>query len=477
MQTQLALEPERMLEQAAHHVRARARRVPLERVQDAIGDTLADVVPAAVRQLVGEVLRPQPEHARTRRRERIVHRRERHRDQRRIARGLAAQVVRVRRIDLRAAAAQQLEPDQRLGRAVRVAHGLREREAQHRAEAVARAHRRCRRRPVLRRQQPAERVERMTRRHHRARRVRLAAHAHAVRAPRPYQDLVHRRIRHHAAAVRLDVTAQRLRQHARAAARPRDATLMVERLPQQERRTHRLERRRPRLRRHPDQRRDQLLLGERARRQVAVRQHDLAQRALPVAAHRAAEAEAAPQLERAGHVEERVAHHRRERMPAHAEVAVRLALRRELRLDLVRGAVEIAPYRETRAILERRVEQRVQIDVVETVLMQLQLFRDGRQPDQDVRTAAQVEAVARHDLLRRHRAAHAALLLEHAHALTRLRQVRGRDEAVVTRADDDRVEVAHRRRNSSAPCTTSRLVTRKNTASSSGSPTRCSPVV
>jgi hypothetical protein len=209
--------------------------------------------------------------------------------------------------------------------------------------------------------------------------------------------------------------AQRLRQHAGPAARPRDAALVVERLPEQERRAQRLERRRPRLRRHPHERRAQLFLAEVRLHHVAVRLHDLAERALPVV--RMARLNTKRRPSSSGPGAERNASRTMRANGRHRSQNARYASPSPgIRLEVLRRALEVAVDEERVAILERREEERVEVDVLEAVPLEPELLDDGREPDQDVRAAAEIEAVARHDLLRRDGAADDVLPLEDAHA-------------------------------------------------------------
>src|SRR5690606_26545628 len=123
---------------------------------------------------------------------------------------------------------------------------------------------------------------------------------------------------------------------------------------------------------------------------------------------------------------------------------------------------------------------------------------------------AKIELVSGDDLLGGYRSAHDLAAFEDGDAIPCLRQIRGGDEAVVAGPDDDHIVIAAHAvprhvgcsirftaasstssaalavrprspaggwRKRSNPCTTSRLVTRKKTASSSGSGPRAGPSV
>src|SRR5690606_22528668 len=124
------------------------------------------------------------------------------------------------------------------------------------------------------------------------------------------------------------------------------------------------------------------------------------------------------------------------------------------------------------------------------VSLQLELLDDGRQADEDVRAATEIEAIAGDDLLGGHRPAYDPPALENRHPVPRACEIRRGHQRVVAGADDDGVVVVrsaagHRAtsrlsagpgvarvpggpRKSSSPCTTSTFVTRKKTASSRG---------
>ena len=86
-----------------------------------------------------------------------------------------------------------------------------------------------------------------------------------------------------------------------------------------------------------------------------------------------------------------------------------------------------------------------QQDAFRPAFVEAELVHHGGQADEDVRAAAEVEAVAGDDLLRRHRPTHDRPALEDADAMPRLGEVSGRDEGVVPRPHHDHVVVARRR--------------------------------
>ncbi len=96
-----------------------------------------------------------------------------------------------------------------------------------------------------------------------------------------------------------------------------------------------------------------------------------------------------------------------------------------------------------RAVLKGCKKQRVEVEIFETVVVQPQLIDDGREPDEDVRAAAEIELEARHKRQRGHRAANHRAALEHTHSVPRLCRVGRRDERVVPRTDEN--DVVHKR--------------------------------
>ena len=81
----------------------------------------------------------------------------------------------------------------------------------------------------------------------------------------------------------------------------------------------------------------------------------------------------------------------------------------------------------------------VHFDILQAVGGEVEFLHDGRAAEHDVRAAADIEAVARDDLLRANRAAHHRATFQHQDATACLGQIAGANEAVVASTDDDAV--------------------------------------
>ena len=92
------------------------------------------------------------------------------------------------------------------------------------------------------------------------------------------------------------------------------------------------------------------------------------------------------------------------------------------------------------AVGRERRERRVERDRVVAEALELEVFDDLRAQHRD-HVGGAADALAGPYLLGHARAAEQVAPLQHAHAQARAREIRGRCEAVVAAADDDRVEV------------------------------------
>jgi hypothetical protein len=421
--------------------------VDLERRDEAIGGLVGQILPApAPGDLVRVVLAPEPEHFGAGRRESVVDRAEGHRDDRRVRGRLPAQEVPARRVDLGPVAADQLQADPRLAPGMcAIGHRARQGQANHEPEAVPGSHPLRERQAVLRREQAAIGLEGMRPGNDRARGAVLALGDQPDRPAPLGQDPLHRAAQVDRTATALDQSLQRLGQGPRPAPRPGHPALVIERVPPEEGTGEGLPRRRPGLRGHPQQRRLDLVLPEVVLDHLAIRLDDQAQRPAEVLAEATAEEHPLAQLQRAGHGEERFPHGLREGSPLLEEAEVGLALPGELPFDPGRGALRVPVEEHGVTVFERREEERGQIEVLEAVTGQLELLDDRREPDEDVRAAAQVEAVARDQLLRGDGATGDAAPFEDSHPVPGLRCVSRRDQGVVTCADDGDIVVRHDR--------------------------------
>jgi hypothetical protein len=110
---------------------------------------------------------------------------------------------------------------------------------------------------------------------------------------------------------------------------------------------------------------------------------------------------------------------------------------RRVSVDLAAGQVVVVPGGEVVAVVERR-HGRGQRQDLEPVPRQLEVA-DDLGPEQAHHVRELGEAVAGEDLLGDGRAAHDLAPFEHQHLLAGAREVGARDQAVVARADHDRV--------------------------------------
>jgi hypothetical protein len=111
-------------------------------------------------------------------------------------------------------------------------------------------------------------------------------------------------------------------------------------------------------------------------------------------------------------------------------------------IDFATRQVVVVPARQVVAVVERRHGARQRQDL-EAVLRQFQVADDlGPQQAHDVRELA--ELVTREDFLGDRRTAHDLATLEHEHLAAGAREVGRGNQAIVARADHDRV-VAIRR--------------------------------
>ena len=264
-------------------------------------------------------------------------------------------------------------------------------------------------------------------------------------APSP-RDALHRCVGQHLAAHRLQAARERLRQRPGTAFRPPRAVLVDHRLPADEVARGDLLRRRPRLRRQPVQRRADRLALERLVDHAPVRAHQLARGV-----------QRTPHLARPG-VEEVAPEHGAKDGPGLRRLEERLEdalVQLPVTLDkfpvgvrVVRGhggdaragLFQVAVKGDALVRARHGIERPgVHLDVLQAVPGEVQFRHDRRGPEHDVRAAAHVELVARHDFFRADRPADDRAAFEHQHPAARLGEIASADEPVVARADDDAI--------------------------------------
>ena len=82
--------------------------------------------------------------------------------------------------------------------------------------------------------------------------------------------------------------------------------------------------------------------------------------------------------------------------------------------------------------------RQVRVQPFQAVAVELEFFDDRGEPDEDVGTAAEVEAIARHDFIRHHGTSDEGAAFKYSDAETRLRQIGRGHERVLTGSDDER---------------------------------------
>src|SRR6266581_5913069 len=114
---------------------------------------------------------------------------------------------------------------------------------------------------------------------------------------------------------------------------------------------------------------------------------------------------------------------------------------RELR-DLPRGLLPVGPEHEIFSIGERAEALRIEGDLSQAELRELEVFDDLR-PEESRHVRGGTDLESRRDLVRDARAANAIRPLHNEHAESRLREVVRSDQAVMSCADDDDVRGNH----------------------------------